>query len=597
MNLKKFLYYVIHNFLIFLIITSNGFFLFTILSYGINLYSILLMALFSLISLFMIKKEIEMLLGYYKGNYFSKFGGWKYKVISNLFFEYPYDENLIPINNNMKELKVPKLFRNILNLNEFNIEIEKKKWKNRQRYYYFEKKGIKKFIPKKRITSYEFINYKFTSNLKDQLVFSIFSLKISKIFFMVLSVPSNTKFADLINLGIKMPTFYSSKLPIPSITLSQILDYKDTIMQYKEGFPLFFNYSKFLAFKEFSKDEIERFNNIIKNAYLFEFLNEIEDFSDFELLFQAPILSEIKYETPRIISLLTGKEKKIDPYIYYFSRSLSEQKALQSLLESFYNTFDFWGDYGRIFLTKFIKYLIWINPKKISIKFNQRNRLIENLYSVMDNIQINFKAYLELYNLTHYYLYEEREEIKKEDQLKGDSLGVYLNLLRMSIDFLNSSVHNRIREHYDTEHIPEYSYLDDLQMKIIYIKDKLEKNYFKNCLRVFNEALEVYGEKRIASIVLLRRVFECIVNEITRKNEGRKYSLHKNLQILENKKIIMKTLGNPRDTHLEKNFSHKLYGLLSYYGSHDNPYEPEIANLLFYLTIYWIYLILRRYSL
>ena len=90
----------------------------------------------------------------------------------------------------------------------------------------------------------------------------------------------------------------------------------------------------------------------------------------------------------------------------------------------------------------------------------------------MDNIQINFKAYLELYNLTHYYLYEEREEIKKEDQLKGDSLGVYLNLLRMSIDFLNSSVHNRIREHYDTEHIPEYSYLDDLQMKIIYIKDK-----------------------------------------------------------------------------------------------------------------------------
>ncbi len=40
-----------------------------------------------------------------------------------------------------------------------------------------------------------------------------------------------------------------------------------------------------------------------------------------------------------------------------------------------------------------------------------------------------------------------REEIKKEDQLKGDSLGNYLNLLRMSIDFLNSSVHNRIREH------------------------------------------------------------------------------------------------------------------------------------------------------
>lgn len=85
------------------------------------------------------------------------------------------------------------------------------------------------------------------------------------------------------------------------------------------------------------------------------------------------------------------------------------------------------------------------------------------------------KAYLELYNLTHYYLYEEREEIKKEDQLKGDSLGNYLNLLRMSIDFLNSSVHNRIREHYDTEHIPEYSYLDNLQIKISYIKDKLEK--------------------------------------------------------------------------------------------------------------------------
>lgn len=560
----------------------------------------MVMTLSSLLVLFMIKKEIEMLLRYYKGNYFTKFGGWKYKVISNLFYEYPYDENLIPIKNNQKVLKVPKLFRDILNLDEFNIEIEKKKWKNRQRFYYFEKKGIKKFIPKKRITSYEFINYKFTSNIKEQLEFSIFLLKISKIFFMVLAVPSNSKFADLINLGIKMPTFYFSRLPIPSITLSQILDYEDTIMQYKEAFPLFFNYSKFLTFKAFSQNEIELFNNKIKSAYLFEFLNEIEDFSDFELLFQTPILSEVEYKTPRIINLQTGKEKKIDPYIYYFSRSLSEKKALQSLLMSFNNTFDFWGDYGRIFLSKFIKYLIWLNPKKIPIKFNQRNRLIENLYSVMDNFQINFKAYLELYNLTHYYLYEEREEIKREDQLKGDSLGNYLNLLRMSIDFLNSSIHNRIREHYDTEHIPEYSYLDDLQIKISYIKDKLEKKNFKNCLRVFNEALELYGEGRIASIALLRVVFECVVNEITRNFEGRKYGLHKNLQILENTKIIMKTLGNPydkHDKHLEKNFSHKLYGLLSYYGSHDNPYEPEITNLLFYLTIYWIYLILRRYCL
>jgi len=32
--------------------------------------------------------------------------------------------------------------------------------------------------------------------------------------------------------------------------------------------------------------------------------------------------------------------------------------------------------------------------------------------------------------------------------------------------------------------------------------------------------------------------FECIVNEITRNIEGRKYSLHKNLQLLEKKKIM-----------------------------------------------------------
>ncbi len=566
-------------------------------SLGVKLaYIIYALIFISILYGITVKMGTNKLYKYHKKNYFYRFSGWKYKVISNLFYDYPYHENLITIQTNKNRQKIPRLIRNFMNINDFKIEMERKRWVYRRSYYDFEIRGIKKFIPIKRVAPYHFINYKFTSKIKERIEFCVILLIISKISFMILAIPSNYNFSDLTKLGIKLPSFYVSKFPIPRKIFSRIIGYNDTVMQFKEAEPYFFSYSSFLVFKEFSKEEFESFNRLMKHAYFFEHVKDIEDFSEFNSLFQTSILSEKKYETPRILDPYTGKEITHDPYIYYFERSLTEGKVLRSLLMSFNYTFDFWGDLGRLLLNNFLSYLIWLQQIKIPITHSERNKFINNLYSILENFQINFKAYLELYNLTHYRLYEHREKNKKNDQSKGDPLGNYLNLLRTSIDFLNLLIQDRLKEHFTTKKTLIYSYTNDLQIKISYIKNKLEEENFKNCLRDFNEALNVYDEGRIAPIAVLRRVFECIVNIITKKIEGKKYGISKSLQILENKKILLDTPNNRSDTNLEKNLSYKLYGLLSYYGSHDNPYEPNITNILFYLTIYWIYLILKRYD-
>ena len=133
------------NFLLFIVIPV-GITIYLLLVFLNNIYQQIFGFVFLIIlQLFPIKEILKKK----KDNYFRPFSNWSFKIISNLFFDYKFEENEVFMATKSKSLLIPRLISNIIDINQFKVDFEKKKWK------------IVKIFPKFRILKYQFWKYSF----------------------------------------------------------------------------------------------------------------------------------------------------------------------------------------------------------------------------------------------------------------------------------------------------------------------------------------------------------------------------------------------------------------------------------------------------
>ncbi len=120
---------------------------------------------------------------------------------------------------------------------------------------------------------------------------------------------------------------------------------------------------------------------------------------------------------------------------------------------------------------------------------------------------------------------------------------------------------------------------------------------YDGLLRDFNEALELYKPERKAPIAMMRIVYEGLITNLIKEFNEKPINMKRNLEILEIHEILRETPGNRGDKHLDLTYSYNLYSRLSYYGSHPNPNGQDIYRQLFFETIGWMEILLKRFDL
>jgi tetratricopeptide (TPR) repeat protein len=148
----------------------------------------------------------------------------------------------------------------------------------------------------------------------------------------------------------------------------------------------------------------------------------------------------------------------------------------------------------------------------------------------------------------------------------------------------------------EQQKVLESKYLEILKKQFNEIQHILTEFNFTTVVKDFNEAIEIYDEDRRAPIPLIRNVLEGTIKGILRKIGKKPKSMRKNLENLENRKILKSTPENKQDPHIEVSTLYKIYGMLSNYGSHSTPRYPDITPNLFINTISWIHSILKRFA-
>jgi len=169
---------------------------------------------------------------------------------------------------------------------------------------------------------------------------------------------------------------------------------------------------------------------------------------------------------------------------------------------------------------------------------------------------------------------------------------VIQNLFPLKIDFIVKSCVLSQKKYVEIEDTN-----NNILQQRDYIERELQKYGFTTVLKDYKEVNELYQNNRRGPIGLLRVTYEGLIRGLVTKLDGTSNSVNSNLLYLEKKGILKETSVNYPEPKLELNFSIKLYGLLSHYGSHPNEADEDIISTLFLEATIWIYFILKRFEL
>ena len=140
--------------------------------------------------------------------------------------------------------------------------------------------------------------------------------------------------------------------------------------------------------------------------------------------------------------------------------------------------------------------------------------------------------------------------------------------------------------------IPIFDENLQISEKETFIEKKLEEFGFDKTLTNYKSALKTYPIDYKGSISLFRSTFESLVDDIITSKEEILKSKQKD-KLAQLKKLgILKEIE--RDNEFE--YSYKVFGLLSHYGSHSDLITEEVANFLFTSTLTFIWFLINRYE-
>jgi len=370
----------------------------------------------------------------WKNFYFSQFSRWSFIVFSNLFYNYNFKANLEEISRYNKVIKVPKQFKNSINLKDFNIKLKRKKWKWKRKGLNFKLKGWKKVYVSKKKISYDLWDYSFEYRKDQTIFFHIFLLNFEKISFCYLIIPPSINIDDLINIDVKFPLHYASKVPLNVSILKKFVNYSDTIMQFKYNEPYLFDHSRIMSFKDIDQTRTDEIDNIIRDMYLITKLKSIEGYNKYSILFESPILRnskssfEIEYYQHAFFPL-----ERFRSITFKYS---SESKFINDLTRWFRRCFIFHIQRQDNFLRIFISFLYWVEDNFKNLNDNNIRTLRSKINSIKEVIEINYESEFEYYNILNMEL--------RNDYVDGaDNVGInpfkehleLVRFLKISLDY------------------------------------------------------------------------------------------------------------------------------------------------------------------
>ena len=418
----------------------------------------------------------------WKNYYFKQFSQWSFMIFSNLFYDYHFRANLENFPNSNQKVKIPKFFKNFLSLNDFFLTIEKKKWKYKRKGINYRFKGFPKVYLTKKRKKYEFWNYKFTYRKNTNINFSILLLKFDKISFFYLALPPSLRVNHLNNIGVRLPFHYASKIPMSSSILNELVDYSDTIMQYKNREPFIYNYFRIFAFIDKDQDSIKDIEEKMKIEFLLPQLKEIEGFNDFQHLFESPIIRKTKsafeYEYYLVDFISFENHNSIR---FSFNRyGYMENSFLFKLIDNFDRQFYFHSRIQDSYLFKFILFLDWLKSKLTLINHSSLRNLTINLMDIKGALERDYITEFEFFEVLNLNL--KNEQIEFADDVRENPKKQHLRILKLLIDYLTILILECLK------------LTNQSQGSIDFVKDIKEIN---REIKSLSEKLEKSGELKI----------------------------------------------------------------------------------------------------
>lgn len=403
----------------------------------------------------------------WKNFYFNQFSQWGFVIFSNLFYKYNFRANLEEIEIDTKRIEVPKQFNHFVNLNNYIIKFKKKrgKWKRKGLNVKFSKR--KRIYSSKKIINYELWDYKFIYIKNKEIYFHIFLISFERISFFYLAKPPIVSIDDLIEINVKLPMHYASKVPINYTLLNKFIRYSDTILQFKENKPFLFDYSRIMSFRDIDESRLEEIDKSIRDMYIIDNLRNIDDFNTFSFLFESPILrkSKSKFEKEYY-------QFEIFPHERFRSTSFkfnSESTFMNELTKWYIDCFLFHQQRQDNFLRFFLYFLDWVSENFYQINHKNIKLLGSNLISLKNVMDIHNESELEFFRIISMDL--RNDYLDGADNIVQNNYKKHLDLYVLLISYLDVFI-NRSIDYLDRRQ-QNLSILNELGIKEL--KDKLKK--------------------------------------------------------------------------------------------------------------------------
>ncbi|MBA7713904.1 hypothetical protein ES703_122914 [subsurface metagenome] len=220
-----------------------------------------------------------------------------------------------------------------------------------------------------------------------------------------------------------------------SSILNELVDYSDTIMQYKNREPFIYNYFRIFTFIDKEQDSIKAIEEKMKNEFLFSHLREIEGFNDFQILFESPIIRKTKSAFEYEYSLVDISFENHTSIRFSFDKyGYMENSFLFKLIENFDRQFYFHARIQDSYLFKFILFLDWLKSNLTLFNHTNLRNLIIILIDIQESLKRNYNTEIEFYNLLNLNL--KNEYVEFADDVRENPRKQHLRIFKLLIDYL-----------------------------------------------------------------------------------------------------------------------------------------------------------------
>ncbi|MHA1381002.1 MAG: hypothetical protein ACTSRG_21755 [Candidatus Helarchaeota archaeon] len=374
--IKKAKYYIIA------LASIDLLFLFS-LSIIISSFSYLILVIFAPILIGLHLCSLKILIDIWKSAFFTQFSGWKFIYYSNYFYDFNFKDNSQPVWFGTKLIHIPNYFSNFIDLKDFNISFVMKNWKIRG-------------LSRKKPISFKMRCYMCNNINNNSYYFSVLIFTIEKISFQYIAFPPHIQNEDLLKLKIRLPIYYSSKIPIPKEIIRSFFEYSDTIMHFTERInPLVFDHNKLFSLKDLNDAEIEIIEEKLRDFYKIPNVKNNNAFKDYEEIFSSPII-----EKRKVLFNDSWKPLTISGFDEVFSISLRGRNSAKSFMVKLVSDrfIRYYLAQQDIYLMKFLFFLDWVKENMAIFDNKERKEFRNNIGKLEETFLINYLVEFNLNN-------------------------------------------------------------------------------------------------------------------------------------------------------------------------------------------------------